>query len=60
MPAVLEEPVAGAASEISRNKPAVQTTPLKSRERKVTKQEPTTLLWKILQGHEEYLGWTPE
>ena len=60
MPAVLEKSVAEAASEISRNKSVVQTTPLKSRDRKVTKREPTTLLRKIFQGHEEYLGWTPE
>jgi hypothetical protein len=60
MPAVLEKPAVEAPKASCANEIRVRTTALKANERDVVDPQRTTLSRKIFQGHEEYLGCTPD
>jgi hypothetical protein len=60
MPALLEKPAVEAPNISRANEIGVRTTVLKGSERDVVNPQRTTLSRKIFQGHEEYLGCTPD
>ena len=60
MPAVLEKTAVEAPKASCANESRVRTTVLKDGERDAGNPQRTTGWRKIFQGHEEYLGYTPD
>ena len=60
MSALLEKPAVEAPKASCANEIRVRTTDLKARERDAVNPQRTPLSRKIFQGHDEYLGYTPD